>query len=123
MIIGAVDANLDARIPLFVEDATGQTHPIDVVIDTGFSGFLTLPPAQIALLGLLWLSQEFCMLADGSIHTVDLYAASVIWDSQTRAIHVSAVDLSPLVGMKLLQGSEVRIQVKPGGLVHIDALP
>jgi clan AA aspartic protease len=98
MIVGAVDANLEARIPLFVEDVTGQTHPIEAVIDTGFSGFLSLPPSQIATLGLLWLYDQQVMLADGSIHMVDVYSVTVIWDSQMVAIHVNAVDTSPLVG-------------------------
>jgi clan AA aspartic protease len=123
MILGTVDANLEARITVFVEDGTGQTHPIDAVIDTGFSGFLSLVPAQIASLGLTWLWKQQGMLADGSLHLIDVYSASIIWDSQSRTIHVSAVNVSSLVGMKLLEGHEVRISVVPGGLVYIDVVP
>jgi clan AA aspartic protease len=123
MIIGAVDANLEARVPLFIEDITGQTHPLEAVVDSGYTGFLTLPPAQITLLGLQWLSQEKVMLADGSILMRDVYHASIIWDSQSRTVRVTAIDGSPLVGMKLLEGNEVRMKVIPGGLVHIDTIP
>jgi clan AA aspartic protease len=93
------------------------------VIDTGFTGFLSLPPATVAALGLTWLQIETAMLADGSIQVFDVYTASIIWDTQSRTIRVTAVDTSPLVGTKLLQGNEVRIEVKPNGRVTIDLLP
>ena len=63
------------------------------------------------------------MLADGSIRTLDVYEATVIWDSQSRTIRVSATEVAPLVGTKLLEGYEVRIRMIPGGLVHIDLVP
>jgi clan AA aspartic protease len=123
MITGSVNARLEASIPLFVEDASGQTHSLEAVIDTGFSGFLSLPPAQIASLGLMWLCQEQAMLADGSIQILDVYTADIVWDSQSRRTRVTAVDSSPLVGMQLLEGSEVRIRVVPGGWVSVDSIP
>ncbi len=123
MITGVVDSRLEPRIPLFIDDTTGQTHRIEAVVDTGFTGFLSLPSALITSLGLTWLLKEQVMLADGSIQEFDAYSASVIWDSQSRTIRVYAVDSSFLVGMKLLVGNELRIRVVAGGLVLIDALP
>jgi len=55
MINGNVNTDLEATILLVVQDVNGQPHDIDAVIDTGFSGFLTLPPALIFALGLPWL--------------------------------------------------------------------
>ena len=43
MIQGAVNAAYEAVIPLTVQGPAGQTQDIEAVIDTGFSGFLTLP--------------------------------------------------------------------------------
>jgi clan AA aspartic protease len=123
MISGAVDANLQAIITLFVEDVTGQTHPVDAVIDTGFSGYLTLPLAQIASLGLLWLCKDQAVYADGSVKLIDVYTASIIWDTQSRLVRISESDTTPLVGMKLLEGNEVLIRVIVGGTVRIDAVP
>jgi clan AA aspartic protease len=123
MIFGAVDAKLEAHVQLFVEDVTAQTHPVDVIVDTGFSGFLTLPSAQIAALALPWIAQDRLALADGSIHLIDVYSAFIIWDGQSRQTRVYSVDVAPLVGMKLLEGHEVRISVVPGGLVYIDLVP
>ncbi|MBA2450995.1 MAG: hypothetical protein H0V51_23525 [Chloroflexi bacterium] len=45
-----VNAALEATIRLTVEGASGQAHEVEAVVDTGFSGFLTLPPTLITLL-------------------------------------------------------------------------
>jgi clan AA aspartic protease len=123
MITGYVDAGLEARIPLYIEDATGQLQPIEVVVDTGFTGFLAVPLALIASLALPWQFQQHVMLGDGSIQLLDVYSAVIIWDTQSRTVHVTAVDPTPLVGMKLLEGSELRIRVRAGDVVLIDDLP
>jgi clan AA aspartic protease len=123
MMIGAVDANLEAHLPFFVEGATGQPHAVDAVVDTGFTGFLCLAPAQIAALGLPWVCQIRALLADGSVQMIDVYLAAVIWDNHLRMIRVNAMNSSALVGMKLLEGSQVRLKVTPGGSVEIDPLP
>lgn len=41
MIEGIVNASREAVVPLTVASPAGRTQPIDAVIDTGFSGFLT----------------------------------------------------------------------------------
>ena len=58
-------------------------------------------------------------LADRSIHRLDVYSAVVIWDGQSRSIHVNAVETDPLVGMKLLEGYRLTIDVTPGGGMEI----
>lgn len=46
MIAGAVSGNFEAIIRLTLRAATGATQEIDAIIDTGFTGDLTLPPAM-----------------------------------------------------------------------------
>ena len=48
MIEGAVNAHYEAVVRLPLLDSSGQTRDIDAVIDTGYNGFLTLPPALVA---------------------------------------------------------------------------
>ena len=55
MLTGTVNDRLEAIVHLTVDDAQGASLDIAAVIDTGFNGFLTLPPATIAQLGLEWL--------------------------------------------------------------------
>jgi predicted aspartyl protease len=43
MMQGIVDQNCEATIRLIVGNANSQRQTIDAVIDTGFTGFLTLP--------------------------------------------------------------------------------
>jgi clan AA aspartic protease len=96
---------------------------VEAIIDTGFNGFLTLSPALIAVLGLPWLCREQGELADGSVLTFDVYVATVDWNGQSKSVEVEAADAQPLLGMALMRGFELRIQVVPGGSVTIAGLP
>ena len=123
MIIGVVNASHEATIRLVVRGASGQEYEIEAIIDTGFTGFLTLPPALIASLGLAWRGLEQVGLGDGSPQLFDVYAATVIWNGQARTVEIDAADTDPLVGMGLIYGYELRIQVINGGTVTIEVLP
>lgn len=123
MITGVVNPALEAILPLLVQDAGGRTQPVEVVIDTGFNGFLTLPPALIASLRLSWLCRQQGLLADGSVQVFDVFTATVIWDGQPRTVEVESVDAAPLIGMALLHNHDLRIQILRGGAVTIAALP
>jgi clan AA aspartic protease len=86
MIVGVVNANREAVIQLVVRGSKGQEQEIQAIIDTGFTGFLTLPLALIDSLGLPWLGRESGVLSDGSLQVFDVYAATVIWDGLARTI-------------------------------------
>jgi clan AA aspartic protease len=123
MIIGMVNANLEATIRLGVISLQGHPQDIEAVIDTGFTGFLTLPPALVTALGLSWLCRQPGILADGRVEYFDVYIATVIWDGQPHTIEVEVADTEPLVGMSLLDRHSLRIDVLSGGAVTISALP
>lgn len=77
MITGVVNDNREAIIRLVVTGPSGQQQDTEAIIDTGFTGFLTLPPARVAALGLSWLSRQSGILADGSVDIFDVYVASL----------------------------------------------
>jgi predicted aspartyl protease len=52
MIYGVVNLRREATLPLVIGNSTGQREVIDIVIDTGFDGFLSLPFEVIARLEL-----------------------------------------------------------------------
>ncbi len=114
---GIVNAALEATINLIVQAAGGQPRQIEAVVDTGFNGFLTLPPDLIASLGLTWLCRQQGLLADGSTHIFDVYAGIILWDGRPRTVEVEAADAQPLIGMGLMQGYDLRVQVVPGAAI------
>ena len=95
---------------------------VEFVLDTGFTGVLTLPPDACAALELPLLRSQPAGLADGSRVMLEVYEATLLWDGAERQVEVMAVSSAPLVGMTLLEGSDVRLQVAEGGLVTIEPL-
>jgi predicted aspartyl protease len=110
MIIGVVNAHYEATIRLPVRDTTGQEHEIAALLDTGFNGSLTLPPATIAALGLSWRTRGLIVLANGTDDLCDIYAATIIWDGRPRHILVEEADTDPL---QVVEGGSVRIERLP----------
>jgi hypothetical protein len=62
-------------------------------------------------------------LGDGSITECDSYAGIVVWDRRPISIRLDAADTTPLVGMQLLRGFELRMNVERRGQVTIKPLP
>ncbi|GET41330.1 hypothetical protein MiSe_61420 [Microseira wollei NIES-4236] len=93
---------------------------IECVVDTGFEGFLTLPSAAIAQLGLPYLAQINANLADNSNVATDVYLATVVWNGVARDIAVLAMGRRPLIGTALLQDYHLSIDFCEGGTVLID---
>lgn len=123
MILGNVNSRREAIIQFAVLGADSQRQGIKAVIDTRYTGFLTLPASIIATLNLTWYMQEEGILGDGSLCMFNVFEASVIWDGQVRAVEVNESETDPLVGMGLLEGYELNIRGLSGGLATIKALP
>jgi len=122
MIYGVVNLRREATLPLVVSNLNGQRRVIDAVIDTGFSGFLSLPSAIITTLDLPWSASDIATLGDGSETLFDLYTATVIWDGQYREIYIAESETEPLLGMSLLYGYRLQVDTIEGGSVKIEAL-
>jgi clan AA aspartic protease len=122
MISGVVTGDRQAVIHLAVRGPTGQEQEIEAIIDTGFDGCLSLPSSVISFLGLDWRERGRALLADGSESVFDIYEGTVLWEGHLRRIPVHEADTTPLIGMSLLQGYELTIQVQPGGSVTVKPL-
>jgi clan AA aspartic protease len=121
MITGVVKFD-EARIRLKVIGRRGREQEIEAVIDSGYTGLLTLPPAVIQALGLRWQTADRFTLADGSQCIFDAYEAKVVWDGKVRQILVDEANADSLVGMRLLKGHELKMQVRYRGKVTIKRL-
>jgi clan AA aspartic protease len=122
MMQGYVNTTYEAVISVVVS-YEGKLKSVNAVIDTGFTGFLSLPPAIIAELELPWSYRDRATLGDGSETLFDIYEASIIWDGQFQEIEINSADTEPLLGMSLLRGYRLQVDNIQGGLVMIEALP
>ena len=119
MITGIVTADREAILRLTIYDANGMPHERDAVADTGFTGWLTLPPTFIGALRLRWQRQGRAMLADGSEIVTDVYEAVVLWNGQRVLIPVSEADADPLIGMSLMYGYELLLPILDGAAFQL----
>ena len=123
MIEGTVNTAREAVVPLVVAGPAGRTQPLGAVIDTGFSGFLTLPSALVSELQLPFVTRGRATLANGSEDLFDIHRAVVIWDGQPRRVLTDVADTAPLAGMSLLDGHSLYVEVEEGGRVMVQAGP
>lgn len=122
MISGIVNSNIEAVIQLVASGPTTVEQVFDAVVDTGFSGDVTMPFDLIRMLGLRWQGIGVGELADGREEVFDVYDGLVMWDGKPRRVEIEAAETQPLVGMNLLCGSNLRIDVIPGGAIQINPL-
>ena len=122
MIIGKVNSQREAIVSVSLWDATGVEQPIEAVLDTGFTGELTLPSKLIDDLGLEFIGSRLAVLGDGSEIFMDNYFGQVRWHGRTRRIIVLESEGGPLLGMELLEGSDVALRVKSDGPVQIEEI-
>lgn len=119
---GVVSSRFEAVLCLPVFGRSGTSLKLDCVIDTGFSGALTLSNRIISKLGLQWVSIQDTELADGQIVLCDVYAGAVLWNDRRVDFEVDEADTDPLIGMALMREFEVCIHVRNGGTVRITPL-
>ncbi len=121
-MIAGIFNDREARIPLVVRGPKGAEQGVAAILDTGFSGFLTLPTSVIEALELPWLGRGQALVGDGSHQAFDLHAATIVWDDVPRRVQVASTETEPLLGIDMIYGHEIRIQVIEDGAVAIEAL-
>jgi clan AA aspartic protease len=121
-VITGIVAGRHALVRLVLRGPGHQEAEIEFVLDTGFVGFLTLPPAAVAALSLPFVAPQIAVLADRSRTRLDLHSTTVLWDGQERDVEVLAMEGQPLLGTSLLEDHDVQIQFTDGGLVIIEPL-
>jgi len=122
MISGTVRSN-EAWVRITLIGRRKERRSVEAIVDTGYTSFLSLEPSVVADLGLIWETTGRAILADGSECEYDVYSGEVEWDGAVRRISIDAADAEPLVGMSLLDGFELSVQVRDGGAVTIRPLP
>src|SRR5437763_1942730 len=121
-MIGVVTSRIEATLRLKVFGGAGASAEVNCIVDTGFSGAITLPRGMIQRLNLRWLSIQDSELADGHIIQVNVYAGTVIWNRRRVNTEIDETETDPLLGMSLLKGFDLYMQVQDGGVVRVTPL-
>ena len=122
MIEGFVNANYEAVITLLLRGSAGQMREIEAVVDTGYNGYLTLPPMLTSELELTFQSEGQATLANGSVEFFDVYGVTAFWDGQQKFVDAVEADTTPLIGMALMDSHSLYLEVADGGRVVIQPM-
>jgi clan AA aspartic protease len=123
MITGKVTLNREAVIEVQVSGPDQLQQRVDAVLDSGFNGYLTLPGHLVGSLNLPLAGNRSATLGDGNAVVLDAYFATVAWHGQARDVLVLQAEGGALIGMSLLYGSRVSMEVIDDGDVVIEKLP
>lgn len=119
MMLGAVDARKLAIIELELLGADGAVIRVNAIIDTGYDGFLTISPDLLSRLGSPYDETRSYELGNGEIVRFAVHDVDVIWDSRVRTVSAIVTEGGELIGMSLLTGFELFVDVVDGGVVRI----
>ncbi|HAT15419.1 MAG TPA: clan AA aspartic protease [Microcoleaceae bacterium UBA11344] len=119
MITGIVNGDFEAMLSLSICGSDGKVYIQDAIVDTGFNGWLSLSPDLIDQLNLKWKRRGRAILGDGSECVFNIYEAVVLWDGVYLTIPIDEADSEPLVGMSLMEGYQLMVQVFEGGNVEL----
>lgn len=121
MMTGKV-SRLHALVPIMFRLLGQPDLAIEFVVDTGYTGSLTLPLEAIQALGLQFEFDLPANLADDSEVLVPVYSATILWQGTEQSVRILALGKRPLLGTLLLDGHELHAQFKEHGIVAIDIL-
>ena len=119
MIVGRVNDVGLAEIELLVRGPSGRNLLVTALIDTGFTGDLTLSRGDIDVLLLDVVGTRRGELANGEFVLFTVYRAIANWHGLDQEIAVVESNSDSLVGMSLLQGSRLTIDVTSEGKVSV----
>lgn len=120
MIVGHVRD----RFPRVTLTLSAVDGPVDVefLVDTGFDGDLSLPPPLLARIDGPVVSYARVVMADGSRRRIPAYEVEVEWDGERRVVEAVALDGQPLLGVVLMGGCNLQVEMFEGGEVSIETM-
>ncbi len=122
MLKGHVTPDRVAILVVDVHGGEGQVASLEATVDTGYDGFLTLPKSIVEELDLSYLGPARAALGDGNEVRMDVFVAAVQWEGGPRDVLVLEAEGEVLVGMAMLVGSRLTMDVEEDGVVSIQSL-
>ena len=121
MVSGTV-RDLIPVVPVTILDRRGNPRQFQAILDTGFIGTVSLPQSSIQRLGLTDPLQESVTFANGTTEQCNIYPATALWNGERYAVSIYQLGPEPFIGMELLNGARVTMDVREDGLVAIEPL-
>ncbi len=121
MIVGVFRDGLP-YVSLTVYDASGATHEIEFVLDTGFNGGLTLTPALMRQLGVRPTARVRNRLANGAEDYAEAGSVTIALDKTLVEAQAVVYADNPLLGTELLTDWHIYIEAAENGEVLIEPL-
>lgn len=123
MMTGTVTSRLDPVIQCFLQNAKGESVPVNFLINTGFNGYLALPPLWIQRLSLVAEEEKGTLtLADASTVPSVFYRGLILWEEKEREVIVLELDGDPLIGTALPYAFRLIIDFENGGNVMLERI-
>ena len=88
MILGEVNTAYEAVVTIPLQDPQGRTRDIEAMVDSGYSGFLTLPPGLVGELGLPFAYMGQAFLANDAEVDFNVHYVALLRDGERRDIEV-----------------------------------
>ncbi len=120
--VRSVGGGLAATLKIEIRWSTGRSKTFNAFLDTGFSGAVSLPPENVAELGLPLVTERTVILGDARDVRMRVHAGRVRFADEWHRCPVLATGDVPLVGMQLIEGANVCFEAVPGGDVSLEPL-
>ncbi len=119
MTSGFISEFGEVVVPIDIFDQRGRLRRVEAIVDTGFDYFLALPVQLIQSLGLAWVGRRRMRVATEQMERFESFAANVWWFGARRPVYVLQTQSEILVGIRLLQESQLTVQFWEGGSVNV----
>lgn len=119
MIYGRL-TGVKATVPVIFRLPEQPDFSLDFIIDTGFNGYLTLPPQAVNAMNLPPRANTSATLADGSQVLFSIHLATIIWNSVEKVVLILASVNKPLLGTAMMAGYHLEIDFEDNGLVALE---
>ncbi len=116
---GIVNSDLEPRLNLRLRGQEGLLYVVDALVDTGYSGEISLLISVAERLGSVRGLGGRIVLADGTSITYDSYNVDFEWLGSYRRVTASAMGDDVVIGMGLLYRHALMIEATVGGAVTI----
>ncbi|BAY65459.1 hypothetical protein NIES22_55650 [Calothrix brevissima NIES-22] len=112
-----------AVVPVIFRLPGQPDFSLNFTVDTGFNGYLTLPPQAVSAMNLPVYSSTPIKLADGSEGFSAIHLATVVWDDVEKVVLILAAGYKPLLGVAMMEGYHLEIDFEDNGLVSLEKIP